>query len=538
MFHIGLKMLYFRFGFITVCWVLLVSCQRYQKSGGADTNSSPPSSTTTTLSTPSDPSDDPTPTPTIPSTTTTTLSTPSSPTPTPTTTTTTLVAIQTPGRVGQIVSDCQTNASYDACIYKKSPVSQENKALDEPLIVEDSINSFYRQMRERQTYGIKISDATDNQLKNKHYDVQMEVKDANDQVYPRLTLTGDKWTTPYKTDWDADDPPDFSVEQVMTYHYLMYQKEWLELNAGKWYASDENITVIAFGNQTGAYWTAGEEKLVIGREWNCRLEKDSACNAQIGLALSGGVVLHEAGHANIHYANESRSGSLGCQKHKLCGTTKSICEDVGSPISTADICCDKQKGCYFAINEGQADFHIALLFKDSPQASEFYLNDPAGGGYRCGGSTFLFRNPKQNHSTTISDVWNCSTDNQGQVHLMGLMYNSIWYTLYTQNNISPRDIARLFTEHLPLLDYSDDFEMAGAKIINLAKQMWQEDGQGDRYAQIIENEFVRRGLNPLGASTSYSPSQTLGKDYSLPSQRLTHPALSIIMPFNLWFKSQ
>lgn len=400
-----------------------------------------------------------------------------------------------------------------------------------------SIDPFYRQMRQRQTYAIKIKDAVDNKLKNSHYDVTMELKDASNQAYPRLTLDSDKWTTPYKTDWDANDPPDFSVEQVMTYHYLMYQKDWLELNAGQWYASNKNIKAVAFGNEKGAYWVSGEEKLVVGREWDCRLTKDDQCNAQIGLALSGGVVLHEAGHANIHYSNINRSGG-GCSEHNICGTDKSICEDPNN-LSTTNICCNVQEGCYFAINEGQADFHISLLFPEAPQASEFYLNAPQGGGYRCDPSGFLFRNPKRNPSTTTSDVWDCYKDKQGQVHLMGLIYSSIWYTLYTKNNLSPKDVALLFTEHLPLISYDDNFGTVGAKIINLAKQIWTQNGKGERYARFIEDEFTKRGLNPLNSSSSlaYSSSQPLESPYNS-SQYFIYPVLSTIMPpFPLWLKS-
>lgn len=426
--------------------------------------------------------------------------------------------LQTPTLKGEFVSGCNSNSAKTACIYEKSPVAQKNASLDV-----SSLESFTNEMQQIQTYSVNLTDTTNNQLQNTHYDVIMELKDSSDTVYPRVQLssTRNKWTSPYKANGENSAISDFSLEQVMTYYYLMYLKEYMELNAGQWYASNKSIKAVAFGTEAGAYWSERQNKLVMGREWNCRRfdtssNKPAECHTPVGLALSGGIVVHEAGHANLsHSLSSQRTGSI-CNNHTVCSENPAvpICDHTGHTLASNQICCTNQKGCFFAFNEGQADFHATLLFPDAPQTSEFYLNTKRGGGFQC--SDFpLYSNPKTNSSVTASDIFNkCGTHNrpQGQVHVMAVLYNSMWYAIYIHTGTNPRDIVKLFAEHLPLISLNDDFETAGTKIINLAKQIWASpDTRGQSYAQIIEAEFKKRGFDPLNPSSS-----------AFPERRLTH----------------
>ena len=77
---------------------------------------------------------------------------------------------------------------------------------------------------------------------------------------------------------------------------------------------------------------------------------------------------------------------------------------------------------------------------------------------------------------------------------MGTVYASIWWEIYNHPGTSKKDIATLFSEHLPLTSNDDTFKTVGLKIAEKALELF--DGpKGMYYACIISQEFSRRGLN-------------------------------------------
>ena len=155
----------------------------------------------------------------------------------------------------------------------------------------------------------------------------------------------------------------------------------------------------------------------------------------------------------------------------------------GSGSGSSSYCCNTYKGCHSAINEGQAEFHGYLI--DNLTISRTLSLIKA----RCDDISL---------TSTVTKIYNnCDQKRypKGQVHTMGLfVYTTIWTQIYNDSNVNKKYIAVLFSEHLPLLEANDDFVTAGVKIVNLAKQLFDES-TGARYAEIIKTIFRTRGLS-------------------------------------------
>ena len=379
------------------------------------------------------------------------------------------LTLRTPASIGQIVPHCQQDVNYNACIYKKNPVAQKAGIINNL----DNPRAVLQQLISLQSYAVNMTGTVGEFLKNNHFDIKV------DSAYIRARLSGGKWTT-------SISHRDLSVEQAMAYYWLMYQKEWMELNARTWHATNKKVNVeISDGAAPTlfcAYWSMSENKIHF-------------CGIQA--ALSGDIIVHEAGHANFHHANDQRVLNDLCDTHVRCSNRQSLCSLSEEDLSDPNLhqCCLSEKGCLFAINEGQADFHTSLLFSDQTQIGEFVVNKLEGIG-SCA-STSPLRDPQANKSLTASKAFNsCEKDlnGKGEIHVMGILYNSIWWEIYNHPDVNKKEIVILFSEHLPLLTYKDNFETAGRKIVNLARQLYRGN-KGQNYANIIRQEFTRRGLN-------------------------------------------
>ena len=384
--------------------------------------------------------------------------------------------LQIPKRAGIMTSDCQQNSQYNACIYKKNPILQKAS----PLNLNAEREDILRQLTLLQTYSIRVKDTTDGHLKNNHFDVTVKLK-SEEQNRLSKTNPNDKWTTPYSHF-------DFSVEQVMAYHYLMYQRDWMILNTNTWYASDKKIAIeVSDGPKFCAYWSPMQNKVAL-------------CG--VSSALSAEIILHEAGHAHFYHSSPHRINSVNeiCTAHVRCSDRKSLCELSKKELDNSSRCCISQKGCFSAINEGQADFHAAILFPNNPQIGELIINKTEGitGCFPDEGGPS--RDPRRHKSSTADQIYNsCQSrfGGKGEIHVMGIIYNSIWWEIYNHTDTFKKDIVNLFTEHLPLITYGDTFETAGNRIINLAKQMFGSEpgSKGLKYANVIREEFIRANIS-------------------------------------------
>lgn len=342
------------------------------------------------------------------------------------------------------------------------------------------------------------SKTTSDLLKNKHYDVTLDT--TKDPIQRLRRQPDGRWTTPYFsfTEYSEAFPNErtyrFSVEQVMAYYYLMYQKEWMELNTGRWYASRRNISV-DFSGVFSDGWLETKNKIAL------RLYEKLFPDVDISSSLHAFAPVHEAAHANFYYSNPSRTGSKD-KNQRRCGLD--------------GMCCTTSDGCLHAINEGQADFHGLMLFPNFPvevprHPIKNFLNrenlmkkgeNIQSPFFNDSGGCYILRNPKANRNITSEDAFNCGQwrsksgkGGKGGVHDMGALYASIWWEIYNHEDTSKKDIATLFTEHLPLVSNDDTFRTVIVKIINKAYHLFGHT-KGNHYACIISQEFTKRGLSP------------------------------------------
>ncbi len=414
---------------------------------------------------------------------------------------------------GQIIEDCNENPNYNACIYKKNPIAQSGNIINRN-------GDALSQLTAVQTFAVQITGTEDELLKNSHFDIDigntgdigvidtMIHSIVNIDIGPliisspylnsisdaiqRVKLSNGKWTTPYS---DGD----YSVEQVMSYYWLMYQHDWMKENTSNFYASEKGVKVTAFSsNPFEAYFSPLENKIALGLI--CDLTSNPpSCDPPIGIGLSAEIIIHEAGHANIfHSIGGLREGlESGCQTHVSCESRKSLCDLSEEEILEASRCCSNEKGCFFAIDEGQADFHAAILFPSSTEMGEMFQNSTSGisGCFPGGGLSRSAADSATKNANAQQVFSNCTSHKgPGEIHMAGVLYNSIWWEIYKHENTEESDILRLFTEHLPILHFDDTFETAGVRVIGLARQLF-DDPKGGQYADIIQSELRRRGLD-------------------------------------------
>ena len=429
--------------------------------------------------------------------------------------------IEIPQSVGQYVENCHENPNYNACIYHYDPFIRDGSLIPEFKEIfetrislvqavsdgrarnnlvrwSEDLNDYERRfneaMRFYQNYAVNITGTTDGFLKNEHYNViAMENLIIGSIIRGERQPNG-KWTTPYFSNDElfemapVEPTRIYIVRQVMVYYYLMYQKEWMELNTGQWYASGKNISV-DFTGFTQDKWIKDRNQIALTLR---TLENESSPLIGVNFpSFNAFSPVHEAAHANFYYSNPSREDSEGT--HKECG------------IISTDSCCVSKDGCFNAINEGQSDFNTFMLFPNVPigffvgdfinrEALEERGESIQSPSFDSSRGCRILRDHRANKNLTSEEAFNCDT--VGEIHNMGALYASIWWEIYDREDTSKRDIATLFTEHLPLISNDDTFRTVASKIINKARELF--DGpKGEHYACIISQEFTRRGLTPL-----------------------------------------
>ena len=331
-------------------------------------------------------------------------------------------------------------------------------------------------------------------LQNHSYDVDIDYKGIE-----RVTRRDDgSWRFEYG---DSD----HSVVQVMTYYYLMHQADWMQENAGGWYALNKNINVIALDEdvQNNAHWNPLENTISLGFICDSNLPFQSklpfqilrnvTCDFKMEIGLSAEITLHEAGHANFHHSkanNQVITSEEFCRSHTDCAGV-SICQDTDEDKKS--VCCEDARGCHFAIDEGLADFQASVFFSESPQIGEAIVNDI--NGIACPSDSTIHRNPETNIDKTSDQIfYQCNQEVSGEAHNMGMLYSSIWWSLYTNPSSDQQEIMNLFTNHLPLISLDDNFETVGHRILNLDQLFYT-----GKYSNMITNEFQKRGLIPQAA---------------------------------------
>lgn len=338
---------------------------------------------------------------------------------------------------GTLDPNCLTNNAYDACLFWKNPVAQKGSAYASPIRFGQDLNE--------QTFGVKLAGlTTSGKLENDSISVWSS--DA-----PTAVPQGGNWRYAYQ-----DDSSHHFIAQLMAYFWLTYQKDQMVARTGNFFASDKAISVDAYSTQisNNAYWDSRAGRIVMGVATN---------NGSLAheMALSAEVYLHEMGHANLQFAsgqflfdyNSNQSGNS----------------------------CTSQDGCMGAINEGQADFHIAMILYESTAVGETFVNS-VNGMSQFG----LSRDVRKLSAVSVSEFYSRS---KGEVHGMGSFYASVLWEIYNDPKMLKADFEKIFSAHLQKLTASSRFQEA--RDILIAEDLALYSG---KYKTLILNAFAAKGI--------------------------------------------
>ncbi len=354
---------------------------------------------------------------------------------------------------GTLDSDCMTSSQYNTCLFLKNPVAQNGSPFDPPITFSTDLSSI-------QTYGVNITDTIGDFLTNETYNIVINW----DEAQRTQVKTDGTWKFEYAND------SNHHVAQLMAYYWLNYQINYMQQKA-RWYAEDQNIQVDALNSdlENEAYFSSSENKIALGY---------FTLNGKVEAALSADILLHEAAHASFYYSNLSRA-TYSDATHKSCSEDRATC-------------CKSYAGCFKAINEGQADFHSLIIFSSLNSSLTPLIGDGVTNELRYGLGICMPRNMDYLRNQSVTDVYNgCDSENdlQGEIHMMGALYASIWWNIYTHPSVIQDEILQLFVEHLPIVSSEDTFESIATRILNLENQKFN-----GKYYQIISQAFTERGL--------------------------------------------
>lgn len=355
------------------------------------------------------------------------------------------------------VTDCFSNPSYNSCLFWKNPIAMNGMALTSPINANTNLSTL-------QIHAVNIERADyDNSgfLKNASINVTAQTDDA---VLQRVSTTSGNFKFRYGND------PNHRFSQVMAFYWINTQIKYMISQVGGFFARNKGIEVVSwYPDLNNAFWDPINKYVVIST--------DSATGAEFSLGAE--IYLHEMGHANIGYAtNFAIYNQSSSDKTKVC-----------SAQASSASCCQDNNGCMGAIDEGQADYHAAILFPSNTALGEALVNK-FNGFDECG----VPRKIDSNVNLTTAQAFNaCGSVLLGEVHLMGRVYASVWWEVRKKAALRDasevKDVDKLFSEHLLTSAASDSFVDALTKIKTLDSQLF-----AGKYSLDFQNEFARRGI--------------------------------------------
>ena len=355
---------------------------------------------------------------------------------------------------GTEIADCQSPArtEIDACLFYKNPVVAHGEPILGGLKFTTDTTPF-------QIYGVKLATPIGSALSSADYRIIPGGSAASSTPggpQPVTKNPAGNWKYAYAdcAGGACSADPDHRTGQLMAYYWLTSQARFMKERTGAFYATGKSILVdTALNGIANAYFDSSTNQLILGLFGNTEF------------ALSADVYLHEAGHANLHFAAGGTMDAGGFTRQ-----------------------CPSAGGCLGAIHEGQADFHAALVFSDRTALGEGITNTMEG--LDTCGSRDVNRNRDLTAAAAYTDTAPCGAG-VGEIHSVGRVYASIWWELRrgAGDDAGAREIERLFTQHLPTIAADDDFVSARAKILAVDQALF-----AGRHQAAITAEFARRGL--------------------------------------------
>ncbi|PWU20556.1 MAG: hypothetical protein C5B49_04100 [Bdellovibrio sp.] len=363
-----------------------------------------------------------------------------------------------------LVPDCATDSNFNSCLFWKNPVAQTGAILSgHGLTTSTDLSSV-------QIDAVNIpSGWYDNSgyLQNPTIKVYL---DQTSNTAARVTTAAGNFKFAYANDANR------KVTQTMVFYWLMTEVNFFKERVGKFYAENHGVVVFASDStlQNNAYFSLTDHTLHAGRD-----------DQGVDLAVGAEIVLHEMGHANAFFSSNGgiHIASGGQTADGYCTTARA-----------GSLCCRDKFGCASGIDEGQADHHAGLVFISDPALGQTWFNN-LNGVVDCG----IARNAVKNLNLTADEVYlSCGNSGagsnfNGEIHIMGALYASIWYALAATaratGGADAVDIDKLFSEHLKVLTGADNFPSVYAKLRAIDSSLF-----GGKFGTAIQAEFKKRNL--------------------------------------------
>lgn len=339
------------------------------------------------------------------------------------------------------VPDCMNDPNYNACVFWKNPVAQQNAPFQQRINAVTDLSDL-------QVHAVNILGTDESGL------LRNPTIDVSTTEGIRIQDVGLNFKRPYagnvqQARWAV---------QVMVYHWMQSFITYMKTETGVFHAEGKNVQVDAVSaNYNNAFYRTINNDVRLG-------------NLQgTYFGLDAEIAIHELGHANHVHASGYRF------------TTN---QTVACPGGAGTCCASgNRRGCHRALAEGVADYMYGLIFPDSTAGGETISNSLDGGPTRCR----VIRDFGIHDNLTV-DTLNCANINS-----LGMIYASIWSVVKQQAEVvnpgvGTREVDTLFSEHLMVL-LEDDYQSIYNKIIALDATMYQ-----GRYTPLFRAEFLRRGI--------------------------------------------
>lgn len=334
------------------------------------------------------------------------------------------------------VSDsCLSNKDYDACIFKKNPVAQENGAVSD-------VNAVRK-------FGVKIRGlATTGFLENAKLKV--------------LTLTTPRASLFDMSKFKSRVSSETSyVEQLSAYYYGNLAMEYLEKQVGPERLPEGTLKIYVDDAFTG-YSSVNS---------SIHFEKKSSKTPK---ALSGEIVVQLIGQSIASRLSFKQVHSTTSAQHKSCELE-------------ARGCCATTMGCSQALLNGFGDYTSAMVFPAGARLGETIA------GSTQGQSVCSIRRDLAFLSTRTKAQVFAACPSQGYAVLMGTWYAAIWWKMRNQLEAQEaggaQDIDKLFFDHARA--WTGGFTFTDAKVEALRLAALYKSG---KYSSAMAAAFQAAGI--------------------------------------------
>lgn len=335
----------------------------------------------------------------------------------------------------KVSSTCLSDSDFDACIFRKNPVAQENTA----VIDVNAVRKFGVKLRGLAMTGF---------LENSRVRVL--------SLYtPRASLLD---RSKFKSEVSGATS---YVEQVSAYYYSNLAYEYLEKQVGPERLPAGLTKIYVDDAFTG----------ISSSQNSIHLEKKESRTPK---ALSGDVVVQLLGQTLASRLSERRVHETNPVQHKTCELE-------------AKGCCSSANGCSQALLNGFGDYVSAMVFPANARLGEAIAGSPQGQ------SVCSIRRDMAVLATRTRAQAFAACPNQGYSPLMGSWYASIWWRmrnqLESQEQGSAQDIDKLFFDHARAWTGSFTFVEAKNEALRLSALF-----KSGKYTSAMTTAFQNAGI--------------------------------------------